>query len=111
MPNSTLRRANFYTSVSINRSMTTALTSPGYFHGELSTKDFGLAYGIYSIPLGHAKRWSIQAMAATAVVDYVSGLETGHWNSGVGGGIGYAAKKSALADGGDFLLRYRRHTQ
>ena len=32
-------------------------------------------------------------MAGTALVNYVSGLEQpGHWNSGVGGGIGYTAK-------------------
>jgi len=66
---------------------------PGYFFEELSTKDFGLAYGLYSIPLGHSKQWSVSAMAATAVVNYVSGLEQpGHWNSGVGGGIGYTTK-------------------
>ena len=32
-------------------------------------------------------------MAATAVVNYVSGLEQpGHWNSGVGCAIGYTAR-------------------
>ena len=66
---------------------------PGYFFEELSTKDFGLAYGLYSIPFGPSKRWSVSAMAATAVVNYVSGLEQpGHWNSGVGGAIGYTAR-------------------
>ncbi len=66
---------------------------PGYFFGELSTKEFGLAYGLYSIPFGPSRQWNVMAMAATAVVDYVGGLEQpGHWNSGVGGGIGYTAK-------------------
>jgi len=66
---------------------------PGYFYGELSAKNFGLAYGLYSIPLGPAKRWNITAMAGTALVDYVNGLEQpGHWNSGVGGGFGYTAR-------------------
>ena len=66
---------------------------PGYFFEELSTKDFGLAYGLYSIPFGPSKRWSVSAMAATAVVNHVSGLEQpGHWNSGVGGAIGYTAR-------------------
>ena len=66
---------------------------PGYFFQELSTKDFGLAYGAYSVPFGPAKQWNVFAMAATAVVDYVDGLEQpGHWNSGVGGGLGYTAK-------------------
>src|SRR6185295_2884265 len=66
---------------------------PGYFFEELSTKDFGLAYGRYSIPFGCRKQWSVSAMAATAVVNYISGLEQpGHWNTGVGGQVGYAAK-------------------
>ena len=66
---------------------------PGYFFEELSAKDFGLAYGLYSIPLGPSKRWNILGMAATSVMNYVDGLEQpGHWNSGVGGGIGYTAK-------------------
>lgn len=66
---------------------------PGYFYGELSTKDFGLAYGLYSIPFGPSRQWNVTALAATALVDYVNGLEQpGHWNSGVGGGIGYTAR-------------------
>lgn len=66
---------------------------PGYFFEELSTKDFGLAYGLYSIPFGPAKRWSIMAMGGTALVDYIHGEEQpGHWNSGVGCGIGYTTK-------------------
>jgi hypothetical protein len=66
---------------------------PGYFYGELSTKDFGLAYGLYSIPFGPSKRWNVMALAGTALVDYVHGLEqSGHWNSGVGGGFGYTAR-------------------
>jgi len=66
---------------------------PGYFFEELSAKDFGLAYGLYSIPFGPSKQWNVAAMAATAVMDYVPGLEQpGHWNSGVGGGVGYTAK-------------------
>ena len=33
------------------------------------------------------------ATGATAVVDYIDGLgQPSHWNSGVGGGIGYTAK-------------------
>src|SRR4030095_9964028 len=62
---------------------------PGYFYDELSTKDFGLAYGYYSIPFGPSKRWNVFAVAATALVNYVDGLEQpGHSPSGVGGGIG-----------------------
>ena len=66
---------------------------PGYFYGELSAQNFGLAYGLYSVPLGDSKRWNVFAMGATAYVDYVNGLEQpGHWNSGVGGGVGYTAR-------------------
>jgi hypothetical protein len=66
---------------------------PGYFFGELSSKDFGLAYGLYSIPFGPSKQWNVLGMAGTALVNYVNGLEQpGHWNSGVGGGVGYTAK-------------------
>jgi hypothetical protein len=66
---------------------------PGYFFGELSTKDFGLAYGLYMIPFGPSKQWNVFGGAATALVNYVNGLEQpGHWNSGVGGGFGYTAK-------------------
>jgi hypothetical protein len=66
---------------------------PGYFYGELSTKDFGLLYGLYSIPFGPSKQWSVMAIAATTLVNYVDGLEQpGHSNSGVGGGFGYTAK-------------------
>jgi hypothetical protein len=66
---------------------------PGYFFEELSTKDFGLAYGFYSIPFGPSKRWNVMALAGTTLVNYVSGLEQpGHWNSGAGGAIGYTAR-------------------
>ena len=66
---------------------------PGYFYDELSTKDFGLAYGYYSIPIGPSKQWNVFAVGATALVNYVDGLEQpGHSHSGVGGGIGYTTK-------------------
>ena len=70
---------------------------PGYFHEELSAKHFGLLYGVYSIPLGPSKRWNIFTGAATAVVDYVDDLEqSGNWNSGVTGGVGYTSKNRRL---------------
>ena len=66
---------------------------PGYFYDELSTEDFGLAYGYYSIPIGPSKQWNVFGVAATALVNYVDGLEQpGHSHSGVGGGIGYTTK-------------------
>lgn len=45
---------------------------PGYFYNELSSKNFGLAYGLYSVPFGPAKQWNIAGFAATAVVDYLT---------------------------------------
>jgi len=66
---------------------------PGYFFEELSAQNFGLAYGFYQIPLGPAKRWNVMAMVASALVDYVDGLnQPGYSNSGVGGGFGYTAR-------------------
>jgi hypothetical protein len=70
---------------------------PGYFYQELSTQDFGLLYGIYSIPFGGAKNWHVLAGGATAVVNYVDGLEQpGKWNSGVLAGLGYTTKNRRL---------------
>lgn len=65
---------------------------PGYFYQELSAKNFGLTYGSYSIPLDAEKRWSITGVAAAAYVDYAPGLsQSGNWNRGAGGGLGYTA--------------------
>lgn len=70
---------------------------PGYFYEELSTKDFGLLYGLYAIPLGHSRDWSIFAGAATSVAKYVDGLDqSGDWNSGVTGGLSYKSKNRRL---------------
>jgi hypothetical protein len=66
---------------------------PGYFYQELSTKNFGLLYGSYSIPLDAAKRWQVTAAAATALVDYVDDLDQpGQWHSGLSGGFGYTSR-------------------
>jgi len=79
------------------------LMLPGYFHEELSAKHFGLLYGVYSIPLGPSKRWNIFTGAATAVVDYLDDLEqSGNWNSGVTGGLGYTSKNRRLKAIGAF---------
>lgn len=66
---------------------------PGYFYQELSTENFGLLYGAYSIPFGPAKQWNVFVGAATALVDYVDGLEQpGDWHTGLGTGFGYTAR-------------------
>jgi hypothetical protein len=63
---------------------------PGYFYQELSAQNFGLLYGLYSIPIGQAKRWSVFAGGATALIDYAEDLgQPGHSNSGVTGGVVY----------------------
>jgi hypothetical protein len=66
------------------------LSLPGYYYEELSARQFALLGGNYSVPLDRAGRWNLNAVAATAAVDYLPGLEQpGHWHSGVGGGILY----------------------
>lgn len=66
------------------------LSIPGYYFQEISTKRFALLNAQYSFPLVPSKNWRMDLLAATAWVDYLSGLEQpGHWHSGVGGGITY----------------------
>lgn len=70
---------------------------PGYFYEEISAEDFGLLYGLYAIPLGRSKSWSVFAGGATSVADYVDGLEqSGNWNSGVTGGLSVKSKNRRL---------------
>lgn len=72
------------------------LTLPGYYFQEISADRFVLFAGQYSLPLDKENRWAFTAVAATATVQYVSGLEQpGHWHSGVGGGIRYRSPKDA----------------
>jgi hypothetical protein len=69
------------------------LTIPGYYFQEISAKDFGLAYGAYTIPLGPEGRWSWINSGAAAVVKYQEGTgQPGTLNSGVGTGIQYSAE-------------------
>jgi hypothetical protein len=73
------------------------LMIPGYFNEELSAQDFGLLYGMYAVPLGGTKSWSIFAGGATAVVDYLDGFEqSGNWNSGLTGGLSFKSKNRRL---------------
>ncbi len=70
------------------------LNVPGYYYQEISARRFVLVSGQYSVPLDRARQWSINGLAATAVVDYVSGLnQPGDWHSGVSGGIGYRSPR------------------
>jgi hypothetical protein len=66
------------------------LSIPGYYYQELTAKEFVLMGANYLIPLEKKLRWNLDVNAATAVVNYLDGLEQpGHWNTGVGGGILY----------------------
>lgn len=66
------------------------LSLPGYYYQEISAREFVLIGGDYMVPLDSKQRWNLAAIADTAVVDYLPGLEQpGHWNTGVGGGIFY----------------------
>ncbi len=72
------------------------LTLPGYFSQEISARDFALLGVNYSLPLDRQDRWALNALATTAGVNYISGLEQpGHWHSGVGGGIRYRSPSNA----------------
>ncbi len=69
------------------------LILPGYFYQELSARRFVCFTGEYSLPLDEAQRWSVKFLGSVAGVDYVPGLaQPGHFNSGVGAGLGYRSK-------------------
>jgi hypothetical protein len=72
------------------------LTLPGYYYQEISAKRFALLAGQYYLPLDRENRWALTAVAATATVQYVDGMEQpGHWHSGLAGGIRYRSPKDA----------------
>ena len=72
------------------------LTLPGYYFQELSADRFVLLSGQYDLPLDRSKRFGLMVSAATALVDYLPGLEQpGRWNSGAGGGIVFRSKSQA----------------
>jgi hypothetical protein len=72
------------------------LSVPGYYYQELSASRFVLWNGVYYLPLDHEKRWELNFQGATALVDYTDGeYQSGHWNSGVGGGLTYHATSQA----------------
>jgi hypothetical protein len=66
------------------------LLLPGYYYQELSAQKFVLLGGNYFVPLDRKGRWNVNVMAATAVVDYLPGLEQpGNSHTGVGAGLLY----------------------
>ncbi len=88
------------------------LTLPGYFYQEISARRFVLLGGTYTLPLTTNRQWSLNAIATTAGVDYLPGLEQpGRWHSGVGGGIIYRSPTDAwqLAIGYAYGVDALRH--
>jgi hypothetical protein len=69
------------------------LSLPGYYYQEISADKFALLAGSYTVPLDEHQRWNVTVTAATAVVDYLPGMEQpGQWHSGVGGGVFYTSR-------------------
>ncbi|HWF20271.1 MAG TPA: hypothetical protein VG754_13460 [Verrucomicrobiae bacterium] len=72
------------------------LSLPGYFYQELSATRFALFNVNYTVPIDAEKRFAFTAIASTAIMEYLPGLEQpGHWNSGVGGGLSYHSHSDA----------------
>lgn len=72
------------------------LNIPGYYYQELSATRFVNLNANYTYPIGPNKRFALTAVASTAWVQYLPGLEQpGHLNSGVGGGLSYHSKSDA----------------
>lgn len=73
------------------------LDLPGYYYQEITARKFFLVQSRYMFPLDYANNWFITAIASTALVDYLSGVEqSGNWHSGVGGGITYQTPSRAV---------------
>ncbi|HKI67986.1 MAG TPA: hypothetical protein VKA67_00230 [Verrucomicrobiae bacterium] len=73
------------------------LSLPGYYFQELSARQYVLLGGNYLIPLDKGDRWNLSFNASTAWVDYLPGLEqSGHWNTGLGGGLLFQSSKKGL---------------
>ena len=91
-----LRSSVHYTLYDRDDETAPGFTLPGYYFQELSADRFVLLSGQYAVPLGQQKRFGLMFSAATAVVDYLPGLEQpGRWNSGVGAGILFRSKSQA----------------
>ena len=70
------------------------LSLPGYYYQEINAREFVLLGASYTLQFHPLWSWIIQA--ATAGVDYPSGLEQpGHYHSGVGTGIGFQSPGGA----------------
>ena len=73
------------------------LSLPGYFYQEISARQFALLSGSYILPFDGRQRWNLALTAATAVVNYLPGLEQpGDWNTGLGAGLLYKTEVSKV---------------
>jgi len=72
------------------------LLVPGYYETEFSARNFFLAGADYSLPIDAAQHWRAGVGAATARIDYTSGLEEPHaWVSGMSASLDYAPETRA----------------
>jgi hypothetical protein len=86
------------------------LSLPGYYYQEISARQFILLGGNYIIPLDKKDHWNVNFNAATAGVDYLSGLEQpGDWLSGVGAGILYRSSSIKIMAGYAYGIDALRH--
>lgn len=70
---------------------------PGYYHGELSARNFMLAGGHVSLPIDHAHRWSLGLGGVTGRMAYTWGLEQpATWHTGVGALLTYAPPSKVM---------------
>ena len=96
----TSMRADRFSAYRLGGNMTMAsefpLIIPGYFDNELSARNFACFNTQYTLPLDAAKQWSLNPIGSIASVDYVPGqAQPGHFNSGVGLGLGYRSRSGA----------------
>jgi hypothetical protein len=72
------------------------LSIPGYFYQEVSASKFGLLTAEYSFPITPNKNWRLSLYGATALVDYLPGLELpDNWQSGVGAGVTWVSPRGS----------------
>lgn len=70
------------------------LMIPGYYHEELSARNFLLLSGNYSFGISRDNAWRLAVFGATASLDYLEGLEyPSRSHSGIGGGIGWRSPR------------------
>ena len=73
------------------------LSLPGYYYQEISARQFALFSAGYILPIDGRHRWNLNVTAASAIVDYLPGLEQpGDWHTGLGCGLLYKTAWSSV---------------